>query len=113
VWRRGSSVLSLARCGPASARIFSNYLRLEGKNLSVGWVNRNPYPMSIRVAERLDAREVLEAPVALRSAVKNGAVPLTPRLAIEPIRIRRMASKGAACDKNRFFPRRTKTINAP
>jgi hypothetical protein len=44
--------------------------------------------------------------------VKNGAVPLTPRLAIEPIRIRRMASKGVACAKNRFFPRRTKTINA-
>jgi catechol 2,3-dioxygenase-like lactoylglutathione lyase family enzyme len=35
------------------------------------------------------------------------------RLAIDPIRIIRMASKAVACARNLFFPKRTKAINAP
>jgi len=51
----------------ASAHVFGNDLRLEGEHLGVRRVDRHPDPVSIRAAEGLNAREVLEAPIVLRA----------------------------------------------
>jgi hypothetical protein len=63
---RAAALASSVRSA-ASAYVFGNDLRLEREHLGVRWVDRNLDPVSIRAAEGLNAREVLEAPIVLRA----------------------------------------------
>ena len=49
----------------ASAHILCNQFGFEGEHLGILSINRNSYPMSIRTAEGLNTREVIEAPTVL------------------------------------------------
>jgi hypothetical protein len=50
---------------PASAHVFGDDLRPEGEHLGGRWVDRDLYPMCVRVAKCLDTREVFESPIIL------------------------------------------------